>query len=257
MNNSNMMKLILVLAITGILFVLLFAGANSQPGLAINGFLTVCASGCSYSSIQDAVDNALDGETIKVAQGVYTGVQQRSSVTQVVYIDKSLTLIGGYASQADFYNTPAPWQYPTIIDAQDQGRAVYVAEGVTVTLTGLHLVGGNGSNLGGGSGSFPDAGGGLYLDRATTVVSECLIANNRSPMAGGVYVNRGDLIMQHNVISANTAISGNGRISSSWWWKSSVPRRGATRPSTISCCFRYACFSPQRGFFPSPTWSNG
>jgi predicted outer membrane repeat protein len=128
----------------------------------------------------------------------------------VVYIDKSVTIMGGYNSMEDSYNPPEPWMYPTVIDAQDLGRGIYVAEDVTVTLEGLHIVNGNGTDLGGGTGSFPDAGGGIYLDRASTTISSCLVADNRSPMAGGLYVNRGTVIMQNNIITANTAISTNG-----------------------------------------------
>jgi pectin methylesterase-like acyl-CoA thioesterase len=44
-----------------------------------------------YATIQDAVDAASDGDTIKIAQGVYT-----SPGLQVVYIDRAVALTGGY-----------------------------------------------------------------------------------------------------------------------------------------------------------------
>ena len=40
--------------------------------------LYVCSE-CAYESIQDAVDDAGDDDVIKVASGVYTGVQSRAA----------------------------------------------------------------------------------------------------------------------------------------------------------------------------------
>ena len=47
--------------------------------------LHVCSS-CSYTTIQEAVDAASQGDLIKVAEGSYTDIHQRSGITQVVYI---------------------------------------------------------------------------------------------------------------------------------------------------------------------------
>ena len=61
--------------------------------------ITVCTEGsCNYTSIQEAVDAANDSDVIKVAAGTYTGVSTREGVTQVVYIDKSVTIRGGYTT---------------------------------------------------------------------------------------------------------------------------------------------------------------
>ncbi len=204
------LRILLILGLAGSLLVLWFISSGAHALAAFTDELLVCPSGCAYTSIQTAVDAATEGNIIKVVQGTYTGIHQRSGVTQVVYIDTSVTIRGGYASMENFANPPEPWIYPTVIDAQDLGRVIYVAQGITVTLEGLHLVNGNGTDLGGGGGLYPDAGGGIYTDRATTIISDCLIANNRSPIAGGGYTNRGTLMMHHSVITANTAMSGNG-----------------------------------------------
>ena len=58
--------------------------------------LHVCLSGCPYASVQAAVDAASDNDVIKVAAGIYTGVSARAGMTQMVYLDKPLTIQGGY-----------------------------------------------------------------------------------------------------------------------------------------------------------------
>ena len=90
--------------------------------------LTVCLAGCSYDNIQAAVDAAQDGDVIKVATGVYTGVHSRpapsgytgaSTLAQVLCISKTITVRGGY-TLTDWTHS-YPISYPTIVDAQGLG----------------------------------------------------------------------------------------------------------------------------------------
>ena len=46
---------------------------------------TVCASGCDFSSIQDAINAAVDGDTISLVSETYT---------EAITIDKNIILIG-------------------------------------------------------------------------------------------------------------------------------------------------------------------
>jgi hypothetical protein len=170
--------------------------------------LHVCPTGCAYSSIQAAVDDADAGDVIKVAQGTYTDIHQRSGVTQVVYFDQSVTVRGGYTTTNGFADPPDSVAYPTVLDAQDQGRVVFVSSGVTVTLEGLRLTGGNASGMGGGPGPlYYDSGGGFYADQATTTISDCIIVSNRSVGAGGGYVKGGTFNLHHSIITGNVAIT--------------------------------------------------
>lgn len=56
------------------------------------------------------------------------------NVTQVLYLDKSLTIRGGYRTTA--WKTPDPVANPTILDAQGQGRAAYITGPISPTLGG-------------------------------------------------------------------------------------------------------------------------
>jgi hypothetical protein len=166
--------------------------------------------GDPYCKIQDAVDAALAGEEIRIAAGTYFGVSVRgdhlgNNLTQVVFINKNLTLKGGYNS-ADWNLPEDPVNNPTIIDAQGQGRGISVSGTGTeeVTLEGLSITGGDYSGLGNPAGisnkachgTGSDCGGGLYGKSVLLVVKNLQVYGNRanrveiarSGQGGGVYL---------------------------------------------------------------------
>ena len=102
-------RLALTLALGAALFLLwLLTSFAMRLPVAHANDLTVCLSGpCDYTSIQAAVDAAIPGDVIKVAAGVYTGVNSYGGLTQTVYISKSLTIRGGY--------TTTDWSIPPVI----------------------------------------------------------------------------------------------------------------------------------------------
>jgi len=174
--------------------------------------LHVCIT-CPYTTIQAAVDAAASGDVIKVATGVYTGVQARAGITQVVYISKTLSVQGGYTTTN--WTTPDPIAYPTTLDAEELGRVLYVnGAGISVTLEGLRTTGGDATGLGGGFGGY-DAGG-LYVGRSLTVTlrHNVIFDNLASPDAeaygGGACVVQANATVMDNTFLANTASTGGG-----------------------------------------------
>jgi len=100
------------------------------------------------------VDAANDGDVIKVATGVYTGISTRAGVTQVVYISKTVTVQGGYTTTNSFADPPDPDTNFTTLNAQGQARVLYVTgalapgAGISPTIEGLRITGGDSAGLG-------------------------------------------------------------------------------------------------------------
>ena len=105
-------------------------------------------------------------------------------MTQMVYLDKPLTIQGGYTTSN--WITPEPAVNLTILDAQGQGRVFYVSLEGFPTIAGLRITGGNATNQGRG-----DAGGGIYAEINVQIAPPAsLIADNT------IYGNTGLGIME-------------------------------------------------------------
>jgi putative cofactor-binding repeat protein len=176
--------------------------ARAAPSAGIR----VCASGCAFASIQEAVDAAPPGELIEVAGGVYTDVHARNGVTQVVYISKTVTVRGGYGDSFREWN---PDIYTTTLDARGQGRVIFIsAVGASPVIEGFRITGGDAVGLGGDPWGG-DAGGGIYVNVATPVISGNLISGNAAYRGGGLFANS-PITLTGNTFAGNTAGSGGG-----------------------------------------------
>jgi PKD repeat protein len=184
----------------------------------------VCPDGpptCDFDSVQVAVDSAGDQDLIKVATGIYSDVHARPSpagyigpgiITQVLYISKTLTIQGGYTTTN--WTTPDPETNPTILDAQGQGRVLFVANAVNPTIEGLGLTGGDATGLGGYQ-LYDQAGGGVFVFDAAPVLSGNVIYSNTAGIrgaGGGVYLYRDRGTLQGNTIVANYAGADGGGL---------------------------------------------
>lgn len=164
-----------------------------------------------YSTIQSAIDAAQAGDEIRVATGVYKGVFDRNGSRQVVYIDKNLTILGGF--QASDWSTPTG--SPTEINAEGWGRVVVITGSIHVTLSDLHLTYGNAADLGGDLLLPPvqrDAGADLYIANANVKLAKLIVEEGTVPdgTGGGIYAFRSDLTLQEVEVRHNHAFEGGG-----------------------------------------------
>ncbi len=211
---------------------------------------TVCLAGpptCDFGNIQDAVINAGPDDLIKVAQGNYTDLNQQGGITQVLYVDKDVTVRGGYTTTN--WTNPDPQAHPTVLDAGGGGRALYLTGNAAPSIEGLILTGGDATGLDGDPWGCWEAGGGAYVNSAAATISGCLIYSNTSPFCGGgvhvagawvdvmgnritsntvqfgtgggVHVNYGEANLRDNQVLNNTAFAGGGLyIKGSYGWLS-------------------------------------
>jgi uncharacterized repeat protein (TIGR01451 family) len=179
-------------------------------------------------TVQWAVDQAMDGDTIKVATGTYT-----STASSVVRIDKPVTLVGGCSAASGW--TCDPEMYETKLDAQANAsnrRRVIEIAGTSgpVTVDGFHLLNGYVSDSGGGiraSGAtvvlardriygntaVGSPGGGIYLFNSdVTIVDSHIYANMTTGFGGGLYARQTDFDLTNNVLADNLATSGGDGI---------------------------------------------
>jgi len=171
-------------------------------------------------TVQHAVDWSGPDDEIRVATGVYTGVQARGGMTQVVYISQTVTVRGGYSN--DFV-TWDPSAYPTTLDAQGQGRVVSIVDtGITPTLEGFVITGGDATgvtaNCPNAGGLSDGCGGGIFVYRAHPIIVNNVVTDNvaavltgdRSASGGGLCLSWADgSVISGNLIISNTASLGN------------------------------------------------
>ncbi len=159
-----------------------------------------------FTSVQAAVDDASGGEEIWVASGVYTDVHFSGTMTQVVYVDKALTLRGGYA--IPFTTLPDPAANPTILNADRRGRVIVVA-GTAVLIEGFQITGGNGSQD--TSNSHSGYGGGVFATNAVLTMTDNRIFDNIGALyeggGGGVWIDDSRFTLMNNDVYSNTAVT--------------------------------------------------
>jgi parallel beta-helix repeat protein len=160
-----------------------------------------------YSTIQEAVDASTQFSDVIKVSGYCTGVNEYGGLVQVVYLSKTLTLRGGYTSTN--WSASNPISFPTTLDAQGQGRVLYVTGNISPTLEGLRITGGN---------SWDEDGGGVYVISATIAISACQVITNVTikldPFGykgGGIYLHSSpNATLCGNIVQGNEAYDGGG-----------------------------------------------
>ncbi|MEM7030592.1 MAG: choice-of-anchor Q domain-containing protein [Chloroflexota bacterium] len=163
-------------------------------------FTTTQFSSQDALAVQAAIDAASSGDTVKIA-GLCAGVLQTNNLSQTVYISKTITLQGGYTN-TNWIATSDPDMHVTTLDAENNGRVVYVDNTSQLTLDGLLIT----------HGRSDDDGGGIYLNNGTvlTLTHSSLISNTTGDDGGGIFGLGGRLTIQNSTLSENVSTKSSG-----------------------------------------------
>ncbi|MBP6473157.1 MAG: hypothetical protein KA773_22120, partial [Chloroflexi bacterium] len=165
------------------------------------------------ATIQHAVGQAVAGDDVLVSVGTYTNVTTRTvglePMVQNVFIDKSISIIGGF-NAADQYTIQEPITNAVVLDGQNVRRVIYVADGVTVTLSSLFIQNGRADANSAVNGLTQQYGSGIYNAGANLTVFGAWIQGNRGLYGTGLYHADGLLRVQSSAFfdNANPAETG-------------------------------------------------
>ncbi|MGC1375068.1 MAG: choice-of-anchor Q domain-containing protein [Anaerolineales bacterium] len=176
-----------------------------------------CLSAASpCAAINAAIGKALDGDTIEVATGTYTGTG-----TEVALINKSIVLSGGWDAS---FTTQGGM---STIDGQGARRGMTVNSGMTVTMERFAIQNGlggiwnmgaltlNNSIVSGNTYSAMYSIGGIYNSGTLTLNNSTVSSNTLSYSgSGGGISSSGALTLNNSTVSGNTAGNGGGIYSS-------------------------------------------
>jgi hypothetical protein len=173
--------------------------------------LDVCPT-CTYTAIQDAINAAEDGDTIRVAAGTYTGTMVGDGYTATVIITKDISLLGGYSPAG--FDERDPGAYNTVIDGRAQpDRSVVVLTGATsAAIDGFVITGSDGA----------EGGGGIWVDgeSAPTISNNRIQYNRVTSVGGGILVlGPASATIGGNVVLSNTSVDCGGGL---WVWGAST-----------------------------------
>ncbi len=156
------------------------------------GAATLCAPAASYS-IQDAIDDAGDGDTVRIVYGTWH---------ETLVITEDITLQGGWNKDCTVQTYTDP-SY-TVIDGDASGSVVCITDGSEATLESLTLTNGQAQK-----------GGGVYVLSASPTLSNVVVTSNvisptgsslaQAAYGGGVFVHNGTITLTDSDITFNTS----------------------------------------------------
>ena len=242
-HNKSLTVMTVVLAALSVLAVVVAMGRTATPVRALpvaaraeSGVSRSINTGCQarvndgvvYPTIQGAVDASTDpNDVIKVA-GHCSATNNYGGLSQVIYLSKTLTLRGGYTTTD--WLVADPGANPTTLDAQENGRVIYIVGAISPTIEGVSLTGGQppaGSRNGGGVcvvtaavtisdsrifGNQARTGGGLYLVNGRATLISNTVTGNNARSCGGIAIDQSDAHITGNSILSNSADTNGGGL---------------------------------------------
>ena len=206
------------------------------------GTITVCASGCDYTSINDAIAASNDGDIIQLSAETYFEGEQIDSLGKAIMLRGVQNKAGEPASVLDGAGThrvlisesgegpETVFENLVIQNGQSAtGGGMYNINSSSPTLTGCTFRD-NSAELGGGMNnlaSFPTLidctftsnsayrGGGMYNSSSSSpTLTDCSFSKNTAGRGGGMHHLASDPIVKDTAFIANIAVNGGGMFNS-------------------------------------------
>ncbi len=185
-------------------FVLLLAVLS----LTLKAYSTIHRVPGQYPTIQAGVDAASNGDTVFVADGIYTGAGNKD----IDFRGRNIVL------------TSAGNAMNCIIDCQNSGRGFYFHSGETssavvygITVTHGSAILGSGVNITSASPTFKyciikynlgndvSYGGGVFITGGAPTFESCTIYGNQANQGAAIY-SASDMIVNSCIVAANVAV---------------------------------------------------
>lgn len=167
-----------------------------------------------YSSIQEGINAALNGDTVLVDEGTY--------FENINFRGKEIVVASRFIIVGDYIHINN-----TVIDGSqsaepDTGSCVIFGsgEGSGAVLAGFTITGGTGTNFDFGGGAVFREGGGIIMNNSSAIIKNNLIINNESKIVpnaaggggGGISSMFGNPQVLNNIIMQNTASYAAGMV---------------------------------------------
>ena len=104
------------------------------------------------------------------------------------------------------WDHPDPEAHLTTLDAQGQGRVLYITGSVSPIIEGLRITGGNAAD----SNNQIDSGGGVYILTAQATIQSNFIYSNTAEEGGGLYLKSSASSLTGNRITDNQVFADSG-----------------------------------------------
>lgn len=185
----------------------------------------------AFTTVQPAIDAAAPGDELWVAAGVYGEGrvdEQAARTSGALYIDKALSIFGGFAGGEESPETRDPEANPVLLDGHQSRRPVGApplespvtedrANNVVVVLDEVSFCVLDGLSLTGGRETAAKVspprrgGGGVYWAAAAGEIRGCTFLENvASQFGGAVYAPTGTLLIADTLFEANQTVDSIG-----------------------------------------------
>jgi predicted outer membrane repeat protein len=151
------------------LLLALLAFSLNAPSASYAATLTVCASGCGYTTIAAAIAAASPSDTVSILDAVHTEAN--------IAVDRNLTIQGQGAAN-------------TAVDGGGGGGVFVIDGGVTATIQDMTIRNGSAGS-----------GGGIY-NGGTVTISNSTLSGNSASGGGGAIFSYGTVTISGSTLSA-------------------------------------------------------